>query len=267
VSPHAPIDLWLATAGAVTLVVGFVVFFLFRSWPQRRIALVALGGWLGLDIALGAFGLFAAASGRTIPGIVAGIFVPFIAGLWLLGRTRGVDQFPPLARLIGCQVYRVAGAVFLLAWARGLLPGAFALPAGIGDLCVGASAPFVASRVNLQREGWHKSAVVWNVAGLTDLVVAVTLGALTSPSSFHPGALGSPGYLTSRLPLVLVPVFAVPLSALLHVVTFRRLRATSERSAEDASPTSVNSRREARGAIRTPDLRFRRATVDRCRAP
>src|SRR5262249_7933051 len=84
-------------------------------------------------------------------------------------------------------------------------------------------------------------------AGMTDLVVAVTLGALTSPSTFHPSALGSPGYLTSRLPLVLIPVFAVPLSALLHVATFRRLRATSARSAGAVAAT-VGSTRGARGA-------------------
>jgi len=247
VSSHAPFDLWAATAVALALVVGLAVSFLTSSWPGRRLALAVLSGWLVIDIVLGALGFFAAANGRTIPGIVAGIFVPFVAGLWLLGRSRHLGQLAPLERLIGCQVYRVAGAVFLLGWARGLLPGAFALPAGVGDVCVGASAPFVALLVARERDGWHRSAIVWNVAGMTDLVVAVTLGALTSPSTFHPDALGSPGYLTSRLPLVLIPVFAVPLSALLHVVTFRRLGATSERSGEAAS-ASGGWTREARGA-------------------
>jgi hypothetical protein len=247
VSSHAPFDLWAATAVALALVVGFVVSLLPRSWPERRLALAGLSGWLVIDIVLGGFGFFAAANGRTIPGIVAGIFVPFLVGLWLLGRSRNLGQLVPLDRLIGCQVYRVAGVVFLLAWARGLLPGAFALPAGVGDACVGASAPLVAQRVARERDGWYRSAVVWNVAGMTDLVVAVTLGALTSPSTFHPGALGSPGYLTSRLPLVLIPVFAVPLSGLLHVVTFRRLGVTSKTSAEAASATAGWTP-EARGA-------------------
>jgi hypothetical protein len=261
VSSHAPLDLWAATAVALGLVVGFAVSFLTRSWPGRRLALAGLSGWLVIDIVLGAFGFFAAANGRTIPGIVAGIFVPFVAGLWLLGRSRSLGQLAPLDQLIGCQVYRVAGVVFLLAWARGLLPGAFALPAGVGDVCVGASAPLVALRVARERDRWRRSAVVWNVAGMTDLVVAVTLGALTSPSTFHTGALGSPGYLTSRLPLVLIPVFAVPLSALLHVVTFRRLRATRERSAEAAS-ASGGWTGEARGANADTSRLLGRVDVD-----
>jgi hypothetical protein len=37
----------------------------------------------------------------------------------------------PLSWLVGIQVYRVLGLVFLLAWSRGFLPGYFALPAGI----------------------------------------------------------------------------------------------------------------------------------------
>jgi len=234
VSSHAPLEVWLAVAAAIAVVV-WAVLFVPRSRPGRRWALAGLSGWLTIDLALGAFGLFAADSRRTVPGIVAGIFLPFLAGLWLLSRSSGAGRLagsPPLARLIGCQVYRVAGAVFLLAWARGVLPAAFAIPAGVGDVCVGVSAPLVASRVAQERHGWQRLAVGWNIAGMTDLVIAVTLGALTSPSTFHPGELGSPGYLTSRLPLVLIPVFAVPLSALLHVVTLRGLRQAASSAAE-----------------------------------
>jgi hypothetical protein len=223
----APAEVWVAAALAIAIVVG-AVSRLPSSRSERRWALAGLIAWVALDLLLGAFGLFAADTGRTVPGIVAGIFVPFLIGLWLLSRSSRAERLggsPALERLIGCQVYRLAGAVFLLAWARGVLPAAFAIPAGIGDICVGGSAPLVASRVARERDGWHRLAVGWNIAGLADLAMAITLGALTSPSTFHPATLGSPGYLTSRLPLVLVPVFAVPLSALLHVVTLRRLRA------------------------------------------
>lgn len=233
----APPEVWVAAAVATALVVG-AVRRLPRSRWGRRLALAGLCVWLGIDVALGAFGLFAADSGRAVPGIVAGIFVPFLVGLWVLSRSpraKRLANLPALERLIGCQAYRVAGAIFLLAWAQGVLPAAFALPAGIGDICVGGSAPLVASRVAREREGWHRLAVGWNIAGIADLAIAVTLGALTSPSTFHPGTLGSPGYLTSRMPLVLIPVFAVPLSALLHVVTLRRLRIPGRRPSVVAS--------------------------------
>ena len=39
----------------------------------------------------------------------------------------------PASWLIGRQVYRVFAGIFLVGWARGVVPGLFALPAGIGD--------------------------------------------------------------------------------------------------------------------------------------
>jgi hypothetical protein len=226
-SERAPLDVWLAAGTAIGLVLGCVAIAIVPLSRERMKVLLALAAWVALDVALGALGLFAAASDRTVPGIVAGIFAPILCGAWLLGRSGGLRRLVdsiPLDRLIGCQIYRVAGALFILAWAQGRLPGVFALPAGLGDIAVGVSAPVVAARVRRSADGWRELAHSWNVLGLADLVMAVTLGALTSPSTFHPSALGAPGYMTSRLPLVLIPVFAVPVSALLHLATFRRLR-------------------------------------------
>jgi hypothetical protein len=251
-SARAPLGLWIATAVAVLLVIGTVARAP-ATRAHRRRALAWLMAWLLVDGALGSLGLFAADPGRTLPGIVPGILLPLLAGLWLLRASDTVGVLAssvPLDRLIGCQRYRVAGAVFLLGWAQGVLPAAFALPAGIGDICVGLAAPRVASRVARERPGWQRSAMLWNAAGLADLVLAVTLGALTSPSTFHPDGLGRPGYLTSRLPLVLIPVFAVPLSAVLHVEAIRRLRpgrASHSRGRADAG-RSANERQRPGGA-------------------
>jgi hypothetical protein len=38
----------------------------------------------------------------------------------------------PASWLIGPQVYRVFGGIFLVGWASGVVPGLFVLPAGIG---------------------------------------------------------------------------------------------------------------------------------------
>src|SRR2546422_122788 len=43
------------------------------------------------------------------------------------------------------QSGRVIGVVFLTLYALGLLPGIFALPAGLGDVAIGLTAPLVAS--------------------------------------------------------------------------------------------------------------------------
>jgi len=72
----------------------------------------------------------------------------------------------------------VAGVVFLFYLALGHLPALFALPAGVGDIAAGIAAPLVARRL---AQGTGRRAALWfNAFGLTDLVVALTLGALTA---------------------------------------------------------------------------------------
>jgi hypothetical protein len=52
----------------------------------------------------------------------------------------------------------------------GLLPGTFAWPAGIGDVIVGAYAPFVVLAISRPTPGWHTHVVLLNVLGLLDSV-------------------------------------------------------------------------------------------------
>jgi len=126
--------------------------------------------------------------------------------------------------LIGVQLYRALGVIFLILYGTGKLPGAFAWPAGLGDTLVGILAPVVA--VAYARAP-HKNADMvsaWNLFGLADLVVAVTAGFLTSPSPFQLFAFDLPSELVSQFPLVLVPVFLVPVSVLLHLASLTKLR-------------------------------------------
>ena len=87
---------------------------------------------------------------------------------------RGAIARVPLHWLVGVQVYRIVGGVFLIALAQGDVPAEFALPAGIGDVLVGLAAPFVAAKLaagGIERAwGWVAG---WCVLGLLDLVVAV----------------------------------------------------------------------------------------------
>jgi hypothetical protein len=52
----------------------------------------------------------------------------------------------------------------------------------------------------------------------------VTTGFLTSPSAFQLFAFDLPNELISQFPLVLIPVFLVPLSVLLHLASLTKLR-------------------------------------------
>jgi hypothetical protein len=49
-----------------------------------------------------------------------------------------------LTLLVGIQVYRVAGIVFLALLSAGLLPRSFAVTTAVADLLVGLSAPLLA---------------------------------------------------------------------------------------------------------------------------
>ena len=103
-------------------------------------------------------------AGRMIPPIPFAIFLPLLIWLPLLLRSnrvaRVLDAVSP-AWLIGFQVYRLRGGVFLLRWMEGALPGAFALPAGIGDVIVGALALPVALYVRSGARGGRAAALAW----------------------------------------------------------------------------------------------------------
>lgn len=247
---HVPEGLWLTTVGGVVAVAGVVIGGLLWGPGERgaRVRAAAfVGAWLLVDIVLGAVGFFAASRNDYVPVIAAGIVAPVGVGLWFLGRAGPVGDYLrslPASGLVGLQLYRAVGAIFLLGWALGVIPGAFALPAGIGDVAVGLAAPFMARRLRRGDGGSTRAAIIWNVVGLADLVVAVTFGFLTSPSPFQLLALSDPNTLISRFPLVLVPTFAVPLSVLLHIAALRRLGAPVPRQTAH-NPGYVESTGEA----------------------
>jgi hypothetical protein len=72
--------------------------------------------------------------------------------------------------------------------------------------------------------GAHKAAYAWSLFGIADLVMAVTMGAMTSPGRAHLLALDAPNFLISSYPLVMVPTFAVPLALMLHGLVLWRLQ-------------------------------------------
>jgi hypothetical protein len=125
--------------------------------------------------------------------------------------------------LIGVQLYRALGVVFLILLAMDRLPGVFAWPAGTGDVLVGLLAPIVAAAYLRSPRESAGLARAWNVLGLADLAVAVTTGFLTSASPVQRFALEAPNDLISAFPLTLVPTFLVPISIVLHVASLKKL--------------------------------------------
>jgi hypothetical protein len=85
-------------------------------------------------------------------------------------------------------------------------------------------APFAASAYARRRNsaaGWVRA---WNLLGIGDLIVAVTMGFLSSRSPLQMFAFDAPNQLISAFPLAIIPVFIVPLSILLHFASLYKLR-------------------------------------------
>ena len=107
----------------------------------------------------------------------------------------------------------------------------FGVPAGIGDTLTGLFAVPTAIAVATGTAQGRRAAIAWNIFGLADFVVAVTLGAITSPGPFqlivpHMPSIGAGAY-----PGVLTPAFVVPSSILLHALSLRQLRRRSRAEA------------------------------------
>jgi hypothetical protein len=170
--------------------------------------------------------------GNTPPLVPLAIFLPVIVGVPIVLRSKRIGEVldaMPASWLIGLQVYRVLGGIFLVGWARGAIPSLFALPAGIGDVATGLLALPVAYSLVSRNSSAVRGAVAWNIFGLLDFTVAVGIGLATAPGPFQLIVPSVPNTGLGLYPTVLIPAFAVPSSILLHALSLRQLRRASRR--------------------------------------
>ncbi len=208
------------------------------AWPnaerRRAVALFAaiLLGWFAVALVLSSAGFYHVTA-HGIPTVQYGLFLPILIGVVLIWRSKLVGRIldaVPQPWLVGVQFYRALGVVFLILYAAGELPALFAWPAGIGDIAVGLSAPFVG--LAYARAPREAAGVVrgWNVLGILDLVVAVTTGFLTAPSLVTPLEVHPSSELITMLPMVMILVYMVPLSIVLHIASLVKLRRDAARA-------------------------------------
>jgi hypothetical protein len=192
------------------------------------LAASVLGGWLLASGLLARADVYHQASGQAAPwfGVAfAGTLLALLAATRIPPMPRVLAAPGTAARLALPHTLRVVGVTFLLVMAQGRLPAVFALPAGLGDIAAGLAAPFVARRLT---HGGGRSRAVWfNLFGILDLVVALSIGFLAGLGPWQPLAVTPSTEQLSLLPLALVPTVAVPLSIALHLVSLGRLRAAA----------------------------------------
>jgi hypothetical protein len=164
---------------------------------------------------------------NTPPLVPLAIFLPVMVGVPILLRSKRIGEVldaMPASWLVGLQVYRILGGIFLVGWARGVVPGIFALPAGIGDVTTGLLALPVAYLLASRNGDGVRPAIAWNIFGLLDFAIAVGIGLATAPGPLQVIVPSVPNTGVGLYPTVLIPAFAVPSSILLHVLSLRQLK-------------------------------------------
>lgn len=238
ISTPLTIALVAADIGVALLLLGAIAYV---ALDERRTATKPAGAvfvfaagfvvaWLVAILTLAHNGVFEVDRQTPFPPIIAfAIIAPIIGGSVLLALLPGyrarVGRIP-LHWLVRVQVLRVVGGLFLIAYLQDDIPAQFALPAGIGDVLIGLSAPFVAHK--LAKEGprrARRAVLSWCALGMLDLVVAVSCGFLSAPSRIQQLALDNPNEAITSYPFVLIPTFAVPIAMLLHIYVVARLLA------------------------------------------
>ena len=145
--------------------------------------------------------------------------------VWITSaRFQRFVESPDIRAITLPQTSRIIGVVFLTSYAYGVLPGIFALPAGIGDVAIGLTAPLIVWMLVSKTRARLAVLAVWNVLGLLDLVMAVSLGILTSRSSLGILAGTTTSAAVVAFPLSLIPTFLVPVDLILHLITLSRVR-------------------------------------------
>jgi hypothetical protein len=206
-----------------------VVSSLSVSRGQRIVAAFTVGLWIGLAAASATIGLFAI----SYPFPYIGLFVatPLVAtaALILVSPTwRGALLGLPSPLLVGLNISRAFGVLFLMLAATGRLSGPFPSWAGWGDIAVGVLAIPVLWLMLRRPQNGQPLAAAWNGFGMLDLILAVTLGITSAPGSpvqvFDVG-VGSTAL--QFLPWAFIPTVLVPFYLILHAILFVQLRQTA----------------------------------------
>ena len=201
-----------------------------------------LAAWLAFALASSAMHLYVNAPNTPPIAFGLAILTPIVLFLAWFASSPGFRQFllslsPRAVTLV--HSVRIAGIVFLALGTYKILPEYFALPAGWGDIMIGATAPFAAFW--LANPAHRRGFIFWQLLGIADLVNALTLGTLSGFIDPH----GISTAAMTVLPMSYIPTFAVPVFLILHIVSIaqaRRWPATHFVASRTAFQTTVPQR-------------------------
>lgn len=210
------------------VLVGVLVGFSPAGRGAKLVAVVAATVWGGIVIAVAARGGFAPGAAGPVPTVL----FPFVGSLALLfAGWFFLPGFPssllsvPMPALVGLNATRLGGVFFLILAADGRLSAPFAPVAGLGDMLVAALAIPLAAVLAVGAGESTAWLGIWNALGVLDLIVAVSLGVLSSPGTPLRVFTEDPGTVAmTGLPWIMVPAILVPLFLFIHFVILAKVR-------------------------------------------
>jgi len=195
-----------------------------------------IGAWFVFALSASALNVFRNDAERVGIAVAIAALAPIVVFAVWYATSEGFRKFAMSLNpriLTALQTWRLVGFTFLLLEAHQVLPAIFALPAGYGDMAIGATAALVAWQLAEPRH--RNSFIVWQLLGITDLILAVGLG--TTARLLEPQ--GASMLAMTVLPLSLVPTFLVPLFLIFHVIFIAQAR--NWRAVEDSRQRTVRT--------------------------
>ena len=120
--------------------------------------------------------------------------------------------------LIGLQLFRVIGGVFLIEMVRGHIPGIFAYPASLGDILVGLVALLILLAYRDSEQIPKSGIFIVVVLGVADFLSAFFFGITSSEGPFqlfHPNIKNN----LILFPTGMIPLFLVPYAIFFHTLS------------------------------------------------
>lgn len=163
------------------------------------------------------------------PPVTLGIFllVPilgFTLAYTTSPRMRHALDSIPLWLITIAHIWRFVGLGFVIGAMMHKLPPQFGYPEGLGDIVAAIFCVPLAQalRKNIRSSRLRAAFLAWNVYGLIDLLSAISIGILYSPSSFGVLRTNISTKLMTTFPMNMIPAFFVPLFILFHLYSLKR---------------------------------------------
>jgi hypothetical protein len=218
---------WSGVISSIAFGIAFAVAA--YSWRRMRVVSFGVMAWCAAAWAFSVRGFFQDSGGwqtADIPGflmfgtLMTLPLVVLACGWYRSPVFRGFVESIPLPTLIGSQAYRLGGAIFLWMSSEGLMPPEIGVVAGCADAFIGITAVPLAWAVAKNIGGVRRFAIGWNLIGIADFLVAVSMVSLSFIGLL---ALQPAPVRIGLHPLALISLFQLPLSIGIHLLALRRL--------------------------------------------